>query len=211
VLKGVGNVYLPTAIDRHSRHAWARLGLNKLPATAVLLINNDVQAALQAQGVRIDAVLFDNGREFCGREDRHPYELVLQLEGIEHKRVRVNRPPSNGIVERLHRSLLDEHFRVEGRRTWFETIDEAQTVLDQSFVEYNTERPHQSRGMNGRTPAKPFIDGIRKADAPQSKPNKKAAYPSPDEAATVSRLPSPHTRGSSEAAAFHDRLHLRKN
>jgi hypothetical protein len=29
---------------------------------------------------------------------------------------------SNGIVERLHRTLLDEHFRVEGRRTWFETI-----------------------------------------------------------------------------------------
>lgn len=25
---------------------------------------------------------------------------------------------------RLRRALLDEHFRVEGRRTWFETIEE---------------------------------------------------------------------------------------
>jgi hypothetical protein len=56
----------------------------------------------------------------CGREDRHPYELFLQLEYIEHKRTRVNRPQSNGIVERWHRTLLDEHFHVEDRRTWVE-------------------------------------------------------------------------------------------
>jgi hypothetical protein len=29
---------------------------------------------------KIDTVLSDNGREFCGRQDRHPYELFLQLE-----------------------------------------------------------------------------------------------------------------------------------
>lgn len=175
VLKGVGKVYLQTAIDCHSRHAWARLYPNKLPVTAVQLMNNDVLPTFEAHGARIDAVLSDNGREFCGREDRHPYELFLQLEGIEHKRTRVNRPQSNGIVERLHRTLLDEHFRVEGRRTWFETIEEMQTVLDAYLVEYNTRRPHQGRGMNGRTPYKAFIDGIRKEDNPQPKPTKKAA------------------------------------
>jgi len=31
----------------------------------------------------MDAVLSDNGREY-----RHPYELFLQLEDIEHKRTR---------------------------------------------------------------------------------------------------------------------------
>ncbi len=68
--------------------------------------------------------------------------------------------PDNGIVERLHRTLLDEHFRVEGRKTWFETIEEMQTVLDAYLISYNTRRPHQGRGMNGRTPAKAFRDGI---------------------------------------------------
>ena len=86
----------------------------------------------------------------------------LQIEGIEHKRTRVKRPQSNGIVERLHRTRLDEHFRVEGRRTWFETIDEMQTVLDLYLVEYNTKRPHQGRGINGRTPIAAFMDGIQK-------------------------------------------------
>ena len=47
--------------------------------------------------------------------DRHPYELFLQLKGIEHRKRRVKRPQSNGIVERFHRTLVDEHFRVEGR------------------------------------------------------------------------------------------------
>ena len=107
-------------------------------------------------------MLSDDGREFCGREDQHPYELFLQLEGIAHKRTRVRRPQSNGIIERLHRTLLDEHFRVEGRRTRFETIEEMQPVLDAYLVSYSTKRPHQGRGMNGRTPAKAFRDGIPK-------------------------------------------------
>ena len=102
-----------------------------------------------------------------------PNELFLQLEGIEHKRTRVNRPQSNGVVERLHRTLLDERFRVEGRRTWFETIAEMQTVLDAYLVDYNTRRPHQGCGMNGRTPNKAFVEGIRKRETP--KPTKKVA------------------------------------
>ena len=53
--------------------------------------------------------------------------------------------------------MLDEHFRVEGRRTWFETIDEMQAVLDTWLEGYNQRRPHQGRGMNGRTPAQ--VDG----------------------------------------------------
>lgn len=153
VLKGVGKIWLQTAIDCCSRFAWARLYPNKLPMTAVQLLNNDVLPACEAAGVAVEAVLSDNGREFCGRPDQHPYELFLQLEGIEHRTTRVKRPQSNGIVERLHRTLLDEHFRVEGRRTWFETIGEMQAALDLYLAGYNEKRPHQGRGMKGRAPA----------------------------------------------------------
>ena len=119
-LKGVGKVYvyLQTAIDCHSRYAWAKLYPNKLPITAVHLMTGDVLPSFEDAGARIDVVLSDNGREFCGRPDRHPHELFLQLEAIEHRTTKVKRPQSNGIVERLHCTLLDEHFRVEGRRTW---------------------------------------------------------------------------------------------
>jgi hypothetical protein len=100
------------------------------------------------------------GREFCGRPDRHSYELFLQLEGIEHRKTKVRRPLSNGIVERFHRTLLDEHFRVEGRRTWFETVEQMQEA---NLITYNTARPHQGRGMNGRA----FLDRIPASDNPQ--------------------------------------------
>jgi len=180
-LKGVGKIYLQTAIDCHSRYAWARLYPNKLPVTAVHLMNNDVIPTFEQHKARIETVLSDNGREFCGRPDRHPYELFLQLEEIEHRTTRVRRPQSNGIVERLHRTLLDEHFRVEGRRTWFETIEEMQAVLDDYLVGYNHRRPHQGRGMNGRTPATAFVEGLPKPQQqkeekqPEKRPAKQAA------------------------------------
>ena len=161
-LKGVGKIYLQTAIDCHSRYAWARLYPSKLPVTAVYTMNHDVLPTFEEHGAKIEVVLSDNGREFCGRPDHHPYELFLQLEDIEHRTTRVKRPQSNGIVERLHRTLLDEHFRVEGRKTWFETIDETQIVLDAYLIAYNTKRPHQGRNMKGRTPLAVFTAGLPK-------------------------------------------------
>lgn len=97
-LKGVGRVYLQSVIDCHSRYAWGRLYTSKLPVTAVHVMNNDVLSMLEEHGAKIDVVLSDNGREFCGRPDKHLYELFLQLEEIEHRTTRVRRPQSNGIV-----------------------------------------------------------------------------------------------------------------
>jgi transposase InsO family protein len=174
-LKGVGKVYLQTAIDCFSRYAWARLYPNKMPVTAVHLLNTDVLPTFEQHKARITTILSDNGREFCGRPDQHPYELFLQLEDIEHRTTRVKRPQSNGFVERLHRTLLDEHFRVMGRKKWYETIEEMQTDLDAYLVTYNTRRPHQGRAMKGRTPQKAFTDGLPKKENAKMKRTPKAA------------------------------------
>ena len=159
-LKAVGRVYLQTVIDCYSRYAWGRLYNSKLPLTAVQVLNNDVLPFFDKHDAKIETVLSDNGREFCGRPDRHPYELFLQLEGIEHRTTKVRRPQSNGFVERLHRTLLDEHFRIKGRTKWYETIDEMQKDLDDYLVQYNEKRPHQGRGMKGRTPLAVFKQGL---------------------------------------------------
>ena len=120
---------MQAAIDCHSRYAWARLYPNKLPVTAVQLLNNHVLPTFEKYRASIQAVLSDNGREFCGRPDRHPYELFLQLEGIEHRTTRVNSPQTNGFVEHLRRTMLDEHFRIAGRKTWYESLDQMQKDL----------------------------------------------------------------------------------
>lgn len=72
VLKGVGKIYLQSAIDCHSRYAFARLYPNKLPVTAVHLMNNDMLPFFEEKKAQLDVVLTDNGREFCGRPDQHP-------------------------------------------------------------------------------------------------------------------------------------------
>ena len=87
----------------------------------------------------------------------------------------VKRPQSNGIVERLHRTLLGELFCVEGRRTWFERVDEMQPVLDTDLEHYNQRRPRQGRDMNGRTPAKAFIQGLPKPARRERKPAENSA------------------------------------
>ena len=63
-------------------------------------------------------------------------------------------------MERLHRTLLDEHLRVQGRTVWHETVAEMQVALDAFLLHYSRERPHQGRGMNGRTPLQAFIEGL---------------------------------------------------
>ena len=121
-LKGIGRIYLQSVIDCYSRYAWGRLYTSKLPVTAVQTLNNEVLPFFEKHDASITTVLSDNGREFCGRPDRHPYELFLQLEGIEHRTTRVRRPQSNGFVERLHRTLLDEHFRIMVRKKFYDSV-----------------------------------------------------------------------------------------
>ncbi len=161
-LKGVGKVYIQTVLDCFSRYVWARLYTSKMPVTAVQILNNHVLPFFEEHGVKVETVLSDNGREYCGREDRHPYELFLQLEEIEHRKTKVGRPQSNGFIERFHRTLLDEHLGVKGRTTWYESVDEMQTDLDAYLETYNRNRPHRGRGMEGRTPYQVFKKGIRK-------------------------------------------------
>ncbi len=159
-LKGIGRVYLQTVIDCHSRYAWGQLYTSKVPVTAVHALNNFVLPFFDEHNAKVKTLLTDNGREYCGREDQHPFELFLQLEEIEHRTTKVRRPQSNGFVERMHRTLLDEHFRVAGRTTFYESVDQMQNDLDVYLNYYNTQRAHQGRNMDGRTPYQVFIQGI---------------------------------------------------
>lgn len=136
---------------------------------------NDVLPTFEAHDARIDTVLSDNGPEFRGRPDRHTYELFLQLEEIEHGNTKVRRPQCHGSVERLHRTLLDEHFGVAGRKKFYESIEVMQTDLEAHQVRYNTERSHQGRGMKGTTPAHVFVQPLPKPKVTKEDMMKKAA------------------------------------
>ena len=159
-LKGIGRIYLQTVIDCHCRYTWGNLYTSKVPVTAVHVLNDKVLPFFEDHNIKIKTILSDNGREYCGRPDHHPFEIFLQLEEIEHRTTQVRRPQSNGIVERMHRTLLDEHFRIQGRIKFYESLEEMQSDLDEYLKNYNYERAHQGRNMNGRTPYQAFVDGL---------------------------------------------------
>jgi len=174
-LKGIGKIYLQTVIDTFSRYAWGMLHTSKIPLTAVQTLNNHVLPFFDQHKSRVDTILSDNGREFCGRPDKHPYELYLQIEEIEHRTTKVRRPQSNGFVERLHRTLLDEHFRIKGREKFYESVGEMQADLEEYLVRYNTKRPHQGRGMDGKTPLQAFKKGLTLRPKPKKEGKTKKA------------------------------------
>lgn len=70
----------------------------------------------------------------------------------------MDRPQSNGFIERFHRTLLAEYLTVKGRTTWYESVDEMQTDLDTYLETCNRNRPHHGRS----TERKPRIRSSRR-------------------------------------------------
>jgi transposase InsO family protein len=165
-LKGVGKVYVQVVVDVFCSIAFAKVYNSKMPITACDLLYDRVLPFYQALGIPVGAVLTDNGREFCGRPERHPYELLLTMEDIEHRTTRVRSPRTNGFVERMNRTLLDECFRVKGRTEWYLTPAEIQRDLDAYLEEYNLRRTHQGYRVQGRTPAQALREALGVEELP---------------------------------------------
>jgi len=73
----IGKVYLQTVIDCHSPHSWGTPYNSKLPVTAAHVLNDKVLPFFEEHHARVENRLSDKGREFCDREDHHPFELFL--------------------------------------------------------------------------------------------------------------------------------------
>ena len=144
-MKGVGRIYQQTFIDTYAKIAFAKLYDRKTPITAADLVNDRVVPFYEAREVRLCRVLTDRGTEYCGNPEHHEYELYLALEDIDHSRTKTKSPQTNGIVERFHKTVLDEFYRVAFRKKIYGSIAELQADLDSWVQSYNEERPHQGR------------------------------------------------------------------
>ena len=105
-------------------------------------------------------VLTDRGTEYCGAPERHEYELYLAVENIDHTRTKVKSPQTNGIVERFHRTVLNEFYMVAFRRKIYSGSEQLQADLDSWLREYNDLRPHQGHWCYGKTPMQTFCDSV---------------------------------------------------
>ena len=131
-----------------------------MPITAADLLNDRVVLFYEDKGVPLQRILTDRGTEYCGTHDRHEYELYLAVENIDHTRTKAKSPQTNGIVERFHKTMLDEFYRIVFRKKIYQTVNELQLDLDAWMSEYNEVRPHQGRYCFGKTPMQTFLDAI---------------------------------------------------
>ena len=157
-IKGVGRIYQQTFIDTYSRVAFAKLYTSKTAITSADLLNDRVLPFFEEQGIPLLRVLTDRGTEYKGRPEYHEYELYLGLESIEHSKTQVRHPQSNGICERLHRTMQEEFYAVAFRRKLYDSLDALQEDLDCWMEYYNTERTHSGRYCFGKTPMQTFIE-----------------------------------------------------
>src|SRR6201991_3371598 len=130
-IKGVGRIYQQTFIDTYSKVAFAKLYDRKTSLTAADLLNDQVVPFFEEQEVPLSRILTDRGTEYCGSPDSHEYELYLAVETIDHRRTKVKSPQTNGIVERFHRTMLNEFYRITFRKKIYTTLTELQTDLDE--------------------------------------------------------------------------------
>jgi hypothetical protein len=103
------------------------------------------------------------------------HELPLALHDIEHRTTKARSPRTNGFVERMNRTLLDENFRIKGRENWYESAAQIQADLDEFLAFYNLKRTHQGYRLKGRTPAQTLRDALSRKKLPPILPKEPAA------------------------------------
>jgi transposase InsO family protein len=159
-IKGVGRIYQQTFIDTYSRVAFGKVYDNKTAITSADILNDRVLPFFEEYGIPLMRILTDRGTEFKGRPEHHEYELYLQIEGIDHSKTQVRHPQSNGICERLHRTMQEEFYAVAFRKKLYDNLEELQKDLDAWLAYYNQERPHSGRYCFGKTPMQTFIESL---------------------------------------------------
>jgi transposase InsO family protein len=157
-----GTVWQITAIDSYSSYAWADLVTsmdNNVSAEHTSRLARRVAKELQAAGWQLQRVLSDNGNEFRSVVFA---STITQL-GARHSRIRSGRPQSNGHVERLHRTILEECWRPAFARFLQVRFTGLKRELTSYLDYYNHQRAHTGRITSGRCPAE-LVYGARKME-----------------------------------------------
>jgi transposase InsO family protein len=132
-----------TGLDDHSRFCVAAGLIERANARSVCQVFTQ---SLARYGVP-EELLTDNGKVFTGRLGPHPGEVlfdrICREQGITHRLTGIRCPTTTGKIERFHKTLRAE--LLTGRR--FDSLAQAQQVLDDWIADYNFQRPHQAIAM----------------------------------------------------------------
>jgi transposase InsO family protein len=154
-----GTVWQYSAIDVASAFAWAELRTSERNPRArhTRELVHRVARELKAAGWKLREVGTDNGSEFRSAE----FGDEVQRLGARQRFIKAGRPNSNGCVERLQLTILEECWRPAFARSLVPKMTALQRDLDEYLTDYNFDRAHTGRLTNSRGPAD-IVFGARK-------------------------------------------------
>jgi transposase InsO family protein len=158
-----GAVWQLTAIDCFSSFSWAELVVcreGNPSAKQTSTLARRVARELKAAGWQLERVLCDNGNEFKGPRF-HP---TLERLGARVTHIHAGRPQTNGHVEALHKTILEECWRPAFARYLYPRFRGLRRELERYLAFYNHDRVHHGRLTRGRIPAD-IVYGARKMEA----------------------------------------------
>lgn len=159
-----GAIWQLSAIDVASSFAWAELVICKQghrgspSAKQTSKLARRVASDLKEAGWRLERLLSDNGHEFKGE-----FTKAIARLGVEHTRIHAGRPQTNGNVEALHKTILDECWRPAFARYMQPRLSGLRRELDTYLRFYNYDRVHHGRLTGGQIPAD-LVYGARKME-----------------------------------------------
>lgn len=146
-----GVIWQYTAIDVASSWTWAELHAtahNPSPALTSALAHR-VAADLTRWGWTPKVISTDNGNEFRAQL----FADTLQSLGIEHRFIRAGRPQSNGKVERVQGTILEECYQPALLGYVEPSITGLRQDLTNYLTWYNWKRHHHGKWNQGQPPA----------------------------------------------------------
>lgn len=157
--KQPGMVWQYTAIDVASSFTWAELHttVHNPSALHTTTLAYRVAEDLTRWGWTWKAASTDRGNEFV---DRRFAETLQQL-GVSHRFIAPGRPQSNGKVEQVQNTILQECWKPAFVTYTQPSIGGLRQDLDAYLIDYNENRPHQGKWNNGQPPTQIIIPNTR--------------------------------------------------
>src|ERR1700722_11992633 len=135
-LKGVGKVYQLTAIDVFTRWAFVAIVLGPVNHGHTMRFIDQMLRHYRRHGVRVKAVLSDNGPEYVASS----FRAHLVAKGLRHERIPARSPNHNAVCERFHGTILQECWRPAFHRRHFGSIRQLQAEADAWLITYHHRR-----------------------------------------------------------------------
>lgn len=159
VRKQPGMVWQYTAIDVASSFLWAEVHATAHNPSAVhtTALAFRVAQDMTQFGWNLKQISTDRGNEFVA----HRFEEALNNLGINHRLIAAGRPQSNGKVEQVQSTILEECWKPSFIRYTQPAITSLRKDLDWFVDNYNYRRPHQGKWNNGQPPAQIIIPNHR--------------------------------------------------